>query len=73
MSVTAKSDTATLLLELMLIYFIIRFLKEKHFINVIYAISAFGFSLAFKPTSLIFSTFIALISSLYIIKNRGKY
>lgn len=70
MAVTAKSDIATLSLELMLIYFVLKFLKEKQCIDMIYAISACGFSYAFKATSLVFSTFIALISFIYILKNR---
>ncbi len=63
MGITAKSDSITLLFQLIMIYYGIVFVKECKPFDLSCFIASYIFSLALKPTSVIFSTtiFAALI------------
>lgn len=62
MAVTAKQDSATLLLQLSMIYFSLKVVKEKKGSDLMLAISAGLLSLTFKTTSMVFSSaFLCLI------------
>lgn len=61
MAVTAKSDIATLLLQMLAVYFAVQALREKRSASVWMALGALVLSLCFKPSSMIFSLLLLLI------------
>lgn len=61
MAVTAKSDIATLLFQMLAVYFAVQALREKRSASVWLALGALVLSLCFKPSSMIFSLLLLLI------------
>ena len=69
MSVTAKSDIVTLLVQLMMIYFIIKAINEKSGSSMLLSLGAAVFSFCFKPSAMVFtSILIAPAIVIFIIK-----
>ena len=59
MGITAKTDSATCLFQLIMTYFLLRFVKEQKIIDFAMAGNAFLMTMVLKPTSLAFSTVLA--------------
>ena len=59
MSITAKTDSATCLFQLIMTYFLIRFVKEQKTVDFAMAGNAFLMTMVLKPTALAFSTVLA--------------
>ena len=59
MGITAKTDSATCLFQLIMTYFLLRFVKEQKTIDFAMAGNAFLMTMVLKPTSLAFSTVLA--------------
>ena len=59
MGITAKTDSATCLFQLIMTYFLIRFVKEQKTIDFVMAGNAFLMTMVLKPTALAFSTVLA--------------
>ena len=62
MSITAKTDILTLLVQLLGIYFLLLFFKEKKEIYVGMIISTYIFAQTLKTTAIIFSTTILMVA-----------
>ena len=56
MGITAKTDCATAVFQLVMLYFLLRFLQEKRAGYLAIAGNAFLMTMVLKPTSLVFST-----------------
>ena len=67
MSITAKTDTATLLVQLAMVLFILHYLKERQVWYLIAGLGAFLLSWTLKPTAVVFSTAVFGMSVLYLI------
>ena len=65
MTVTAKSDIATLLVQLLMVYFVIKAIQEKKSSALILSIGAAIFSFCFKPSSIVFTS-VLLIPAIII-------
>ena len=59
MGITAKTDSATCLFQMIMTYFLIRFVKEQKTIDFVMAGNAFLMTMVLKPTALAFSTVLA--------------
>lgn len=59
MGITAKTDSATCLFQLIMTYFLLRFVKEQKTVDFAMAGNAFLMTMVLKPTSLAFSTVLA--------------
>lgn len=68
MAVTAKSDVMTLLIQEIMIYYLLCYIKagSRSWRHLCYGISAFFLSLTLKPTALVFSTAVFGMTFLYI-------
>ncbi|MEG2350749.1 MAG: glycosyltransferase family 39 protein, partial [Hungatella sp.] len=67
MSITAKTDSMTLLVQLIMILYMLHYLREKQVIYLIISTAAFLLSWTLKPTAVIFSTAIFGMSFLYLL------
>ena len=70
MSITAKTDTATLLVQLVMVLFLLHYLKERQVRYLIASLGAFLLSWTLKPTAVVFSTAVFGMSVLYLIGTR---
>ena len=74
MGSTAKPDVSTLFVQVVMVYFALRAIKEQDGTALVIALTAGIFSFAFKPTSIVFSgivlVVIVLMATLYKIKTR---
>ncbi len=72
MADSAKTDMITLLFQLILIYYLLCYLKNgrKAWRYLIYSAAAFFFSWTLKPTAMVFSTAIFGMSGLFLLWNR---
>ena len=59
MGITAKTDSATCLFQLIMTYFLLRFVKKQKTIDFTMAGNAFLMTMVLKPTALAFSTVLA--------------
>ncbi|MBE5972662.1 MAG: hypothetical protein E7246_09135 [Lachnoclostridium sp.] len=59
MGITAKTDSATCFFQLIMTYFLLRFVKEQKTVDFAVAGNAFLMTMVLKPTSLAFSTILA--------------
>ncbi|WP_024293377.1 glycosyltransferase family 39 protein [Lacrimispora indolis] len=68
MAVTAKSDIITLLVQEIMVYYLLRYIKagQKSWRYLGYGMAAFFLSLTLKPTALIFSTAVFGMGFLYL-------
>ena len=71
MGITAKTDCATAMFQLIMLYFLLRFLQEKKAGYLAVAGNAFLMTMVLKPTSLVFSTIAAgtVFVYLFVTKN----
>lgn len=58
MSVTAKTDSATALFQLIMIYFLLLYIKRQKTYWLVLAGNAFFMTMVLKPTALVFSTIV---------------
>ncbi len=70
MGITAKTDSATCLFQLIMTYFLLRFVKEQKTIDFAMAGNAFLMSMVLKPTSLAFSTVLAGTVFIFLLVTR---
>lgn len=66
MGITAKTDSMTALMQLIMIYNLLKFIQRKQAGYLAVSGNAFFMTLVLKPTSVVFSTTVAGISLLYI-------
>ena len=59
MGITAKTDSATCLFQMIMTYFLLRFVKERKTVDFAMAGNAFLMTMVLKPTALAFSTVLA--------------
>lgn len=67
MGITAKTDSMTALIQLIMIYFLLQFVQKKCAGYLALAGNAFLLTMVLKPTSLVFSTVIAGTAFFYLI------
>ncbi len=65
MAVSAKTDAGTLLVQIMMFYFLLRYWKEEEGRNLLWAFCCLLFSFTLKPTSIVFSSAVFGMSILY--------
>ena len=70
MSITAKTDTATLLVQLVMVLFMLHYLKERQARYLIASLGACFLSWTLKPTAVVFSTAVFGMSVLYLLGTR---
>lgn len=70
MSITAKTDNATLLVQLVMVLFFLHYLKERQARYLIGSFCAFLLSWTLKPTAVVFSTAVFGMSGLYVLGTR---
>ena len=58
MSVTAKTDSATALFQLIMIYFLLLYIRRQKTYWLVLAGNAFFMTMVLKPTALVFSTIV---------------
>ncbi len=71
MGITAKTDCMTALFQLIMIYFIMLYMKRQKAVYFVSAGNAFFMTMVLKPTSVVFSTGIAGIAFIYMIISRS--
>ena len=71
MGITAKTDCATAMFQLIMIYFLLRFLQDKQAGQMAVAGNAFLMTMVLKPTALVFSTIAActVFAYMFVTKN----
>lgn len=72
MSITAKADMLTLFYQIMMIQAVLMYIKDGKTGHLVSGLAAAGISLAMKPTALVFSSAIAGMSILWLIRDRLK-
>lgn len=70
MGITAKTDSATALFQLIMIYFLLLFVKKRKSAYVAMAGDAFLMTMVLKPTALVFSTLAAGAVFLFLFATR---
>lgn len=70
MSITAKTDTATLFIQLVMVLFMLHYLREKEPRYLFASLGAFFLSWTLKPTAVVFSTAVFGMSVLYLLGTR---
>lgn len=70
MADTAKSDLMTLLCQILMLQGMLGYIREHRGDWLVAGAAAFGVSLTLKPTAVVFSTAIAGMSVLWLIRNR---
>lgn len=66
MGITAKTDSATALFQLIMVYYLLQFVKKKRTAYLALAGNAFLLTMVLKPTSLVFSTILAGTAFLFL-------
>lgn len=70
MGITAKTDSATALFQLIMIYFLLLYIKRRESCYLVLAVDAFCMTMVLKPTALVFSTAAAGTVCLYTLVTR---
>lgn len=70
MGITAKTDSITALFQLVMLYFLLLYIKKKRSCYLVLAVDAFLLTMVMKPTALVFSTIAAGTAGLYILASR---
>lgn len=73
MSITAKADSMTLVVQLMMIVFLLYYLEEKRGEYLAASLGALFLSWTLKPTALVFSTAVYGMSVLYLVFTRRLF
>ncbi|MBO5201345.1 MAG: glycosyltransferase family 39 protein, partial [Lentisphaeria bacterium] len=71
MGITAKTDSATALFQLIMAYYLLRFVEERHTEDLAVAGNAFLLTMVLKPTSLVFSTVLAGTAFIYLFATKS--
>lgn len=71
MGITAKTDSATALFQLIMVYHLLQFVKKKQTGDLALAGDAFLLTMVLKPTSLVFSTILAGTAFLFLLVTRS--
>lgn len=66
MGITAKTDSATALFQLIMIWFLLKFVQKKRAAYLALAGNAFLLTMVLKPTSIVFSTVLAGTAFIYL-------
>ena len=72
MTVTAKSDIATLLCQLLLVYFVVKGLKEREGDALLLGLAAAVLSLCFKSSAIVFTSIVVLVAALVALVQRVR-
>lgn len=67
MGITAKTDSATALFQLIMISFILCYIKKQRSCYLVVAVDAYVMTMVLKPTALVFSTAAAGTALLYVL------
>lgn len=67
MSITAKTDSMTLMVQLVMVMYLLHYLQKKQVNYLIASLGALFFSWMLKPTALVFSTAVYGMSMLYLL------
>lgn len=70
MSITAKTDTMTLLTQMVMVLYLLHYLKDKKVIHLLAGVGALFLSWTLKPTAIVFSTAVFGMSLLYLLFTR---
>lgn len=71
MGITAKTDSATVLFQLIMAYYLLQFVKKRRTAYLALAGNAFLLTMVLKPTSLVFSTILAGTALLFLFVTRS--
>lgn len=71
MGITAKTDSATALFQLIMVYYLLQFVKHQKTEELALAGNAFLLTMVLKPTSLAFSTILAGTAFVYLFVTRS--
>lgn len=70
MSITAKADSMTLLVQVLMVLYSLHYLKKKQAGDLLIAAGAYLLSLTLKPTAVVFSTAVFGMTFLYLLVTR---
>lgn len=70
MSITAKTDSMTVLMQLVMICFLLLYIRRQQSAYLVLAVDAYLMTLVLKPTALVFSTAAAGSAGLYILLSK---
>ncbi len=70
MSITAKTDSMTVFMQLVMLLFLLLYIRRKKGAYLVLAVDAYLMTLVLKPTALVFSTAAAGTAGLYILLTR---
>ena len=70
MSITAKTDSMTVFMQLVLLLFLLLYIRRQRSAYLVLAVDAYLMTLVLKPTALVFSTVAAGTAGLYILLTR---
>lgn len=70
LTISVKTDTITLLFQVMMMYYLVRYLKHRSLQDFLLAGCSLVFSWTLKPTSLLFGTAAFGMSFLYLLRHR---
>lgn len=70
MSITAKTDSMTLLVQMVMILYVLYYLQDKKVIHLLTGAAAMLLSWTLKPTAVVFSTAVFGMSFLYLLVTR---
>lgn len=70
MSITAKTDSMTVFMQLIMLLFLLLYIRRQKGAHLILAVDAYLMTLVLKPTALVFSTAAAGTAGLYILVTR---
>lgn len=70
MSITAKTDVMTLMVQMVMVLYLIYYLQDKQVKHLIISAGALFFSWTLKPTALVFSTAVFGMAFLYLLGTR---
>lgn len=70
MSITAKTDSMTVFMQLVLLLFLLLYIRRQRSAYLVLAVDAYLMTLVLKPTALVFSTAAAGTAGLYILLTR---
>ena len=70
MSITAKTDSMTVFMQLVMLLFLLLYIRRQRSAYLVLAVDAYLMTLVLKPTALVFSTVAAGTAGLYILLTR---
>ena len=70
MSITAKTDSMTVFMQLVMLLFLLLYIRRQRSAYLVLAVDAYLMTLVLKPTALVFSTVAAGTAGLYLLLTR---